>query len=324
MSGKPYEVVPRARDCLPLPPNRTTNAIRLGIFGRAQRDDKVTLCNLVCMNNHDHLQLIPKHPRDLPRFYGEVLKKTTDSLRKLTGRSSLRIWEDRVGVMMLASLSDAVDRLVYLFCNPARAGLSDSIDTYRGINSWEAFCSCEASVDARVAVEAPWHRVADLSEIGPRGLSREEDRRYAGELGRSENALKHTVVYEPLAWLGCFGVTGKEEIEAIRQEVIRRVRGREAEYREGRRRAGARVGSAESLGRQAYLKPHVPKRKERKLLLICKDRTSRLSWIAFYEGVEARCRDCYERAKAGGGYPVEWPPGTFVPWLPPTECYQCN
>ena len=61
------------------------------------------------------------------------LKKTTDALRALTGKDSLRIWEDRVTVMAIPLLEDAINRLIYNFCNPAAAGLGDSIDTYKGI-----------------------------------------------------------------------------------------------------------------------------------------------------------------------------------------------
>ena len=112
IAGYPYEVIPRARESLPLPANRTTNAIQKGIIARAQRDDRVTLCNLVCMNSHKHMQVIPNKAKDLPLFYMELLKKTTDAIRTVTRKESLRIWEDRVGVMLLPTLKDAIKRLV--------------------------------------------------------------------------------------------------------------------------------------------------------------------------------------------------------------------
>jgi hypothetical protein len=311
----PYEVVPRARDTLPLPPNRTTNTVRLGIFSRAQRDGKVTLCNLVCMNNHDHMQLIPKNPKDLPRFYGEVLKKTTDSLRTLTGKKSLRIWEDRVSVIMLASLEDAIKRLVYLFCNPAKAALCDSIDSYQGISSWKAFCTCEPKLEAKYEISAPWHRVADLPKIGPRALSKTEDDRYAGRLCSSKNSVKQTLIFEPFVWLKLFGVTDSNDIEKVRQRVIREVYEREATYRAERKTLASPQYSP-------YLAPHTPKKKERKIFLICSDKEERIGWIEFFEQIEENCSDCYQRAKCDNL--ANWPPGTFIPWLPPTECFDCT
>ena len=319
VADKPYEVVPRARDCLPLPPNKTTNTIRLGIFGRAQRDDKVTLCNLVCMNSHDHMQVVPRKPKDLPLFYGEILKKTTDSLRALTGNRSLRIWEDRVSVIMLASLESAIDRLVYLFCNPAKARLCDSIDSYRGISSWKAFCSCEATVEARVELKVLWHRVEDLPQIGTKGLKRADDTRYHAMLCSSTTGVEHTLVFEPFGWLKCFGITDPAEIEKIRQIVIRRVRAEESKFREERYTKRGGFFCPDTLESQPHLKPHTPKKKERKIFVICGDKDERISWIAFFDAVDERCRACYERAKSGAE--ARWPPGTFMPWLPPRECY---
>ena len=320
VQGYPYEVIPRARESLPLPPNEITNEIRRGIFARAQRDEKLYLCNLVCMNSHDHMQVVPQKPKDLPKFYCEVLKKTTDSIRTLSGQKSLRIWEDRASVMLLASLEDNINRLVYLYCNPARAGLSDSIDSYRGISSWDAFRSCEPSVEAKVEIPSAWYRVAALPSIGLKGLSREADRAQLIKLKASKDKEEHTLVFEPFAWLKCFGITDPQEIEAIRQRVIREVYAREAEYRAEREKKKLPAMNPGRLQGVAYLKPHVPKKKERKIFLICSDKIQRIRWITFMDQVDEQCCECYQLAKAGK--PCKWPPGTFIPWLPPTEAIE--
>jgi hypothetical protein len=274
------------------------------------------------MSNHDHTQVVPKKARKLSAFYGEVLKKTTDSLRALSGKKALRIWEDRVTVAMQATLETAIERLVYIFCNPAAAGLSDSIGTYTGISSWNAFCTCEASVDAKVEINAPWHRVADLPEIGLEGLTKAEDERYAGQLCSSKNSVPHTLVFEPFAWLGCFNVTDPKEIEAIRKEIIAKVKAREAEFRKQREKENRPPMTPEAALRQPLLKPHTPKKKERKVFLFCHDPDARVKWIKFHLRVDERCNKCYARAKKG--HRCKWPPGTFTPWLPPVVCNRCT
>ena len=74
-----YEVVPRAREGLPLPPTQTTNQLLTGILARIQRDEKVILCNFVDMNNHTHQHFIPKDPHNKIKFYMEYQKKVTDT-----------------------------------------------------------------------------------------------------------------------------------------------------------------------------------------------------------------------------------------------------
>jgi hypothetical protein len=63
------------------------------------------------------------------------------------------------------------------------------------------------------------------------------------------------------------------------------------------------------------MKPHKPKKKERKIYLICSDRELRLELLEQFQQILNRCRECYRKAKEG--LRVEWPPGTFTPWFPP-------
>jgi hypothetical protein len=84
-----YEIVPRAREGLPLPPTETTNQLLTGILSRVQRDDKATLCNFVEMNNHTHHHVIPDNPHKYTNFYMEYQKKVTDTVRELTKLSRL-------------------------------------------------------------------------------------------------------------------------------------------------------------------------------------------------------------------------------------------
>lgn len=101
--------------------------------------------------------------------------------------------------------------------------------------------------------------------------------------------------------------------------MIRLVREREAEYRAKRLKEGKSVLGAEKLRLQPYMKPHSPKKRERKIFLVCHNRKRRKKLLYLYRMLFARLRDCYEAVKDGKD--VVWPPGTFTPWCGPTECY---
>ena len=316
-----YEITPRAREGLPLPPTKTTNEILSGILARVQRDDKVTLTNYIWMNNHAHLHVLPSDAYKLPLFYCELQKKVTDSVRTLLGKKSLRIWEDRTGVMLVANLETAIDRLAYLFCNPAKSGLVDSIDLYPGLSSWKAFCSCPPSVDAEVSITALWHPVSSLPKLPPgRTLSESQDSSCLTQLQGDKDAVKHTLTIKPLAWLAAYGITEEKEIERIRQEVIALVRDREAGYREERRISNTPVIGVKMLKRQEYYKAHQPKKKTRKVFVLCSDKELRIALIVTFKSIFTTCRECYQNVKKG--IAVIWPKGTFIPWLPPNSC--CN
>ena len=75
---------------------------------------------------------------------------------------------------------------------------------------------------------------------------------------------------------------------------------------------------AEALRRQAYMSEHKPKKKERRIYLICSDLVRRVELIGQFKHIFELCREAYRKVKQG--LHAEWPPGTFIPWLPPWQC----
>lgn len=295
-----------------MPPTLTSNEIRLGILGRAQRDNKVELCHFVDMNNHSHTMAVSITGENLSKFHMELKKKTTDAVKALLGLSSLSLWEDRTGVIKIATLEDAIARVVYIYCNPSNAGLCDSVEDYPGLSSWTAFKECDPSIDAEVAVHARWYPVSEIPQLPlQRSLSPQQDAALYQELKDSERAIEHPVVIRPFKWLETYGITEAQDIERIRQRIIKCVRDTE--------RANA-LGRAPSISpsvlRQApYMRRHKPKKKDRKIFLICSDKELRARLLESFRETLSRCKECYRKAKAG--LRVEWPPGTFTPWFPP-------
>jgi hypothetical protein len=247
----------------------------------------------------------------------EYQKKVTDSVRKLTRMKRLQLWEERPSVFMLAELEDAINRLVYLFLNPANAGLVTTIDEYPGLSTWHAFKTCEPSVDAEVVVPAYWTPVSALETlpVGNR-LSPANDREMAKRLTETERTMEYTLVIKPLAWLRTYGVTEPGKIEAIRRRIIEAVYAEEAALSKERIEKGRPVLGAERLKQQPYFRPHTPKRKERRIFVICGNHELRPQIIASHKEISRKHRTCYQLLK--DGLPHEWPPGTFIPWLPPT------
>jgi hypothetical protein len=249
----------------------------------------------------------------------EYQKKVTDTVRRLTKRSRLLLWEKRPSVMKLAELEDAIQRLVYIFLNPAKAGLETSIDVYPGLTTWKAFTTCEASVDAEVRLPAYWTPVSSLEALPPGNrLSPACERAMASRLRGAKKVERYELVIKPLAWLKLYGVTEPSRVEQIRQRIIREVYAGEAKLAKERLEQGRAVIGAQRLRHQEYLKPHTPKKKERNIYLICGNHSLRPTLIRMFQDIFSACRDCYLALKAG--MPHEWPPGNFIPWVTPRTC----
>ena len=311
-----YEIIPRTKDCLPMPPTGTANALRLGILGRTQRDNKVDLCHFVDMNSHSHTLAVSTTEANLARFYMELNKKTTNAVKALTGCSSLSIWEDQTAVTKVLTLQDAINRVVYLYCNPSKACLAAKIDEYPGINSWQAFLECEPAIDAEVTIEAYWYPSAAIPMLPKdRKLSHAQDAARLMQLAQSKKRRKQTIVLKPFKWLEQFGVRCSRRIAQIRDQIIAEVREREACKAAELAKAGLKFFGAEALRREKFMKPHSPKKKGPKMAVVSSDSELRARELQKYRAVSRRCRECYVKAKAGIW--VEWPKGTFMPWFPP-------
>jgi hypothetical protein len=310
-----FEIIPRAREHLPMPPTRTSNEIKLGILGRAQRDNKVDLCHFVDMNNHSHNLAVSHTGQELAKFYMEVQKKTTDAVKALLGMQQLKLWEDRPTVARVVDLEGIINRIVYIYTNPSNAALCDSIEEYPGITSWSAFLRCEPCVDAEATIDAQWYPVSEIPRLPALSLSPSQDAALHRELRQSEEAHAHPIVLKPFKWLEEFGITEPLRIENIRKRIIAGVREVERINAAARATASTRCVPAAIQAKQPYMKPHKPKKQERKIFIICSDKEARIEILQHYKWIFNCCKECYRMVKEG--LRVDWPPGTFIPWLPP-------
>jgi hypothetical protein len=245
----------------------------------------------------------------------EHQKKTTDVVKVLTGLPQLSLWEGRPTVARIADLYKAIERIVYIYSNPSKAALCNSIEEYPGLTSWSAFLSCAPCVDAEVKIESHWYPSSEVQPLPTLALSPAQDAAMLKVLKESPKAQKHLIVLKPFKWLESFGVTEPYRIENIRKQIIARVREAERIYAAKRAIEGTTVVPVSVQVRQAYMKPHNPKKKERKIYLLCSDKDQRIELLKGFKEIFALCKMCYQKAKEG--LRVDWPPGTFIPWFPP-------
>jgi hypothetical protein len=246
----------------------------------------------------------------------EYQKKITDSVRKLTKLKNLELWKDRPSVIQVVQLEDVIRRIVYLFLNPAKAGLVESIDQYPGLSSWQAFKTCEPSIDSTYKIKAYWTPASVLESLPANNkLSPFEDQAMAKRLRDKKGTCEYDLIIQPFAWLKIYGITEPRQIEAIRKRVISAVYEEEAALAKKRQNEGLSVIGVEKLKKQQYLRPHTPKKKERRIFVICADNELRPKIIEAHKETARKHKKCSQDLR--NGIPQEWPPGTFIPWRPP-------
>jgi hypothetical protein len=312
-----YAITFRTIEGLPFVTTMYMKLLLRGIIARAQRDYKVTLCHFIWMGNHAHMLAIFLDSEQAANFYAEVQKKVTESLKALLKRSRLRLWEGRPVAARVIDIPSAIEQVAYLYANPARANLVDSIDYYPGCSSWDAFQGSIASgsiaVDAKVETQEMWVPYSKIPPLPAASLKKQADIDFTETLFRK--GLPHALELYPNAWMACFGVTAAEQIARVNQAVLDRIAKNEHEHREKRTEAGKGVLGEKLLRVQPIMRPHVPQDKvnRRRVFVICSDNALRIGFIKKVKALCRLARECYRDALKG--IHRSWPPGMFKPPL---------
>ena len=301
-----YDLCFRSIQGLPLPARALTAYLIESILGRLLRTEDVVVCSYVWMSNHVHMQLFSLDCAALISFYGGLMKRITDFLKRLLGLHHLRLWEDRPTVSEVLDLDAAIDRIVYTYLNPVRAGLVRRIDDYTGCNTWREFLSAPANVDAIVEKEVPWVRLTDISPLTRANPSVPEERRILKFLEeRTSKRETHTIRIMPFKWLEAFKIIDPIEIERIRRRIISRVREEEetlsAEHIPHRPIEGFIVKDT-----------YIPRKKERKVFMYGSTKEIRCQYLAIFDVFIRQCAECFELLKQGYST-ISWPPECFKP-----------
>lgn len=119
---------------------------------------------------------------------------------------------------------------------------------------------------------------------------------------------------QPFAFLKRFGITDAVEIQRFRQEIVTSIRQRESELRAERAKAQQSVVGPKQLQLTEFMREHHPKERRPRVSIICANDEVRHELEEIESSILKKCSALTGQAIAG--QQVEWPAGTFIPWLP--------
>ena len=314
-SNSLYEITFRARDSLPFPCTDYMELIIKSVLARVQDDDKVILHHYIFEGSHPHIFCTARDADQCQRFYGQLEKQLTDSLKRLTGVEHLSVWEGRATVIKIPTLDDAVAKIGYLYSNPSNDDLETSIERYPGVNSWKAFLKA-SSMDEEVSSEHGWIRQPMIPKLPSHSIAPRQDKAVCKKM-LSQVKKSHVLRVYPHAWIKHFiEDPSPTDMERVKQMVLKNLRDREAANALRRERTRKSILGVARLRSQPLLKPHRPKKTACKIFAQSMFKDVRQRLIAELKYIDNLCRQVYERWKRGDFF-VPWPPGTFPPPLPP-------
>jgi hypothetical protein len=317
-SRRCYEICFRARRGLPFVALRAIKFLLGAILARVQRDDKVILCHDIWNGSHCHLIIVTRDGEQCKRFYGEVQKSITDSIKRLLGLRHLTLWEGNATVAEIADFESAIERISYLYANPAQDNLVESIEQFPGYVSWRDFQRCKTSLTQETKAIFPWVRLPSIQRLNSPKLSLSQDGNLVKVLKERNKGTQHELVRRPNEWMRCFGINQDSDVSEANDKIIKRLRDRESRAREDREAAGKKVLGAGKLLSTPIMMDHEPKKHSRKIFLLSTINELRIQMIKDFKSFCDECRECYLSWRKGD-FTVEWPPGAFKPPMPPSS-----
>lgn len=317
IANRVYALEFRTKEGLPFTTLRLIRLLLASAIARSQRDVKVVLSHSLFMPNHPHMILKAQDAEQCTRFYSEVKKKITDYMKRLLGLDHLELWESRGSVLEeILDLDALVKKIAYLYANPAKAGLVDSIDDYPGFSSWAQFKQNPQADTHQESV--PWVRQRTIPRLSKRRLEGTQDRILTERLIEMNKHECHDLIVHPNACWEAFGITDPDEIAELNKAVFAEIAEREAEYRAKRAEEGKPAKGAARLKAEPIFKAHTPKHDSGGCKVLYYTTVQELA-LEYLETFRAFCEECREayRAWRRGEYNVQWPPGAFRPPICP-------
>ena len=261
-----------------------------------------------------HFFLMIWDPQACVNFYQELQKKITECFKRLTGKTHLTLWEGDPIVAEVLDLDKAIEKIAYIYANPARANLTETIGQYPGLSSWSEFTQIAPSLNASSSKRVPWIKFSTVPQLRSLNPSKHEDQRIAEEL-ISKAKIEHTLNYHPNAWMAAFGIEDEKEIAEINNRIKERLKEKEELAEQKRREEKKPLFGADALRMQRIMRPHTPSKRERRIFVLSSIAELRIEYIARFKEFCQWCRECYSLLKQGGN-PI-WPPGALRPPAPP-------
>jgi REP element-mobilizing transposase RayT/hemerythrin len=288
--------------------NPLCEAIIKSCLARALYKYPVRICGFLIEANHVHMVVVVINPNHVPEFIRHFKVESAHAFNRILGRRKRTIWCAGYDSPIVLTRTRTLIALSYLYSNPAKDNLEDSIAKYPGISSWQMFRKGEHKKVWK-RIQRPAYKYLPKDSHNLRGYTKEAERLLAS------TKKTHEFTIEPNAWMESFGISSKEEQKRINQRLIARVSTLEKRARKKREREGKQVLGATQLINQTLNVTYLSKRSGKRMWCLCEDRDFRIRFIQFLKDLFSKARAVRTRW-ALGDYSEPYPLGLYPPTMP--------
>jgi REP element-mobilizing transposase RayT len=283
-------------------------AIIQSCLARAKALHPVRLSHILVQANHVHLVLVVINPDDIPGFIRCFKVESAHMLNRLLGRAKRTVWCEGYDSPLVLTPVRALCAIAYLYANPAKDNLIESIDDFPGFSSWHMFRS--GNLCAR------WKRLRryQCRRLPP---SAHNLRGYSEEAFRllSESREEQKFELEPDAWLEAFGYRTQDEKERLNERLVTRIRALEARAAAKRSRVSSAVMGRIRLETRTLDVSYRSQRSGQRSWCLSEKRRARVEFIKSLKAHMAEARVVRQLWMKGDTSRL-YPPGLHPPSMP--------
>lgn len=283
-------------------------AIVKSCLAAAQELFPLRICHLLVEATHLHILLVVHNPDDIPKFIRHFKADTAHFINKILGRRKRTVWEDGYDSPRVLSLERSMSAITYLYADPAKDNLVNSIDEYPGFSTWEMYRSGRLDWSCK-RLRRPMFRELPQDMHNLEGYSAESQRLY------TETSEMVNFKLEPNAWIEAFGYTDTISQDRINQRLYDRVRRLEQRALRVRARNNRSVLGHHNLTHQVFDLSYNPSRRGRRSICLSDRREQRLRYESKIKQVRHEARRVYGEWR-GGNKAENYPPGLYPPSMP--------
>ncbi len=290
----------RIEEGLPLVCTHNMNFIINGILAKASSMYEVEISHYIFMGNHFHMILRVINPEHVQAFFRYLKTEIAHAVNRMLGRRKRTVWVDRYDSPIILDTDKLKEMLMYLYLNPTKANLVESIDEYPGVSSWRMF---KYKIRFERHKKLARNRIKKLPSAALT-VSEQKDLVEKFKAHGREYELK----LEPLK---CFEVLGLNQ-QDFHQTVIKQIHEEELKLKKERKFEPLGITN---LRRQSMLKEHTPQKHTPKMICLSKDKELRKSLIENFKYLCYLASKVYNQWKLGE-VTQKIPPGLYPPRMP--------
>jgi hypothetical protein len=276
-------------------------------LAKAQKLHNVRICHFLFEENHVHIILVVDNPEDIPGFICRFKTESAHAINRLLGRRKRTVWCEGYDSPILGSPVDVIRQIVYLYTNPSKDALVDSIEDYPNLSTWEKYKTKDHKIPA-----IPYKRrdIFKLSSLNP------TDSELTKHVKRLEEEYPDRIELElsPDAWMEIMEVPVKDR-DRINERIIGMVHRADARFTRKREKEEKKAIGKDNLLSSAFNLTYRSKRAGRRSYCISRSISLRVHIIQTIKALINEGKEVLERWRAGD-QTLRYPIGIYPPSMP--------